>query len=431
MIETSLYTHLFQRDKNFYLYNSESGLFAKITPNLYEIIYNRDYSAVDKETLDYLLREKIVVNSENKYSYYNEQKIRFFSSSYDKEKMGLVIVPTTRCNFSCSYCFEERKTNKTITPQVEDDLISFIQSHKSLKTIELTWYGGEPLLAFPKIVHLYNRIKNEIDAKIEKHSMVTNGFLLNNKVIDFIKNSHMDHIQITLDGSKEHHNALRFIKNKKVDTFQAILNNIIKTAKALPDRSLHVRININKSNEDDYFEMYDLIINKIKLPNVFVYPGFIREETPDGCSFCYKSIDSNYAGHFYSKLMEHGMDLLYFPSILTKGCMINKFNSYIIGPTGEIYKCWNDVSNCSKIIGYINKDTLENSSLLGRYMNDVSPFSDNQCKNCKVFPICSGQCAWYKYKNVFENGAFNTCSRYKDIHFLESVLLLSQKHKIG
>ena len=215
MIETSLYTHLFQRDKNFYLYNSESGLFAKITPNLYEIIYNRDYSAVDKETLDYLLREKIVVNSENKYSYYNEQKIRFFSSSYDKEKMGLVIVPTTRCNFSCSYCFEERKTNKTITPQVEDDLISFIQSHKSLKTIELTWYGGEPLLAFPKIVHLYNRIKNEIDAKIEKHSMVTNGFLLNNKVIDFIKNSHMDHIQITLDGSKEHHNALRFIKNKK------------------------------------------------------------------------------------------------------------------------------------------------------------------------------------------------------------------------
>lgn len=54
--------------------------------------------------------------------------------------------------------------------------------------------------------------------------------------------------------------------------------------------------------------------------------------------------------------------------------MINKLNSYIIGPEGEIYKCWNDVSNTAKVIGNIQEECLENSTLFARYMTDLSPF---------------------------------------------------------
>ena len=429
MIETSLYTHIFCRGGSFYVYNSESGMFAKIPQQIFEAIYNRDYSIIDSDMIEYLLekKKKIIVFSEEKYSYYNEQKIRFISSVCDRENMGLVIVPTTSCNFSCPYCFENKKTNKTITPDIEEELISFIRSHKSIKYIDLTWYGGEPLLAFPHIVNIYNRIEKEVNAKIKKHSIITNGYLINDDVIDFFKKSKMNNIQITLDGTQENHNSLRFVKGININTYEVILDNIVKTAKALPDKHIYIRININKTNEGDYLEMYNFFAKDIKLENIFVYPGFIREETSDGCSFCYKSIDSNYIGLFYNKLMEHGDEFRTLPQKLAKGCMINKLNSYIIGPMGEIYKCWNDVSNLSKIIGYITDNKIKNGTLFGKYMNDVSPYSDEYCKECKVFPICSGECGWYKYKNKFENGNFNTCSQYKDLSFLEDVLLMKGK----
>ena len=81
------------------------------------------------------------------------------SSAYREDLLNLIIVPTTACNFACPYCFEPKKSSKVMTVEVMDGIISFINSHTKAEDLYLTWYGGEPLLAFNIIRTLYNRIK--------------------------------------------------------------------------------------------------------------------------------------------------------------------------------------------------------------------------------------------------------------------------------
>lgn len=42
-----------------------------------------------------------------------------------------------------------------------------------------------------------------------------------------------------------------------------------------------------------------------------------------------------------------------------------------------------------------------------------------------LFPVCSGGCGWYQYKNLFENGKFDICSQFSDRRNLEKALVMS------
>jgi uncharacterized protein len=84
-------------------------------------------------------------------------------------------------------------------------------------------------------------------------------------------------------------------------------------------------------------------------------------------------------------------------------------NSYVIGPSGEIYKCWNDVSDDNKIIGYINQEKMTNSNLLYRYIVGAKWYHNKDCKKCFFLPICNGYCAWYRLRNMYENGKYVLC----------------------
>ena len=232
-------------------------------------------------------------------------------------------------------------------------------------------------------------------------------------------------MQITLDGTEEHHNQTRFLKQNKQGTFHKIIDNIRMAVEILPNCHIAIRININKSNEQDFFDIYNKFSKEFKEKQISIYPGFIREETPDHHSLCYESIDSQCICNFYERVKKLGGNVNFFPRKAPKGCMVNKLNSYIIGPEGEIYKCWNDVSNTEKIVGYINQKQITNKPLLYRYMNETTPFSNSQCKDCLLFPVCSGGCAWYQYKNIFENGRFNICSQFKERGNLEKALIQS------
>lgn len=421
----SIYTYIFSTASHFYLYNSENSIFAEISELLYSQLYNRDFSSIKKETLDSFKEKKIIIEENEAYLYYDKMKMRFLSNSYNKENISLVIVPYTGCNFSCPYCFEEKKNPLLMNEETENSIIDFLSAHPSVKDINLTWYGGEPLLAFKNIKSIYSKIKNRTTLKIINHSITTNGYLINSEILDFFKESQLQSMQITLDGTQEHHDQTRYLKHTKQGTFNRIIENIHSVVEKLPDCHLTIRVNINKNNADDFYIMLNYLYSHFNSPNLKVYPGFIREETKDGCSLCYQSIKADEIVHFYETIKAKGAHVNFFPTKANKGCMINKLNSYIIGPSGEIYKCWNDVSNPDKIIGYIQQKDISNKVLLSRYMTAVSPFEDYRCKDCLLFPVCSGGCGWYRYKNIFENGNFDVCCQYRDKKDLEVALINS------
>ncbi len=70
--------------------------------------------------------------------------------------------------------------------------------------------------------------------------------------------------------------------------------------------------------------------------------------------------DNHYFGHLY-------------PRSERNECAIRNRNSIVIGPEGELYKCWNDVGDTSKVFGHLGS-SISNEKLLLRYLVGSDPF---------------------------------------------------------
>lgn len=423
-MEKSIYTYLFERAGKFYLYNSETNLFACINSDLYEALYNSEYEKIPPDILNSLIGSKIIKDESQRYDYYHASRIHHFTSINTPESMSLVIAPTVGCNFACPYCFEGEKDNITMNDKVIDDLILFINRDKKLKKLYITWYGGEPLTVFGKMKTITGRILQECTAKLVSQSIVTNGYLLTNDVITFMKENRFKSIQITLDGTEEHHNKTRFLKGNHEPTFKRIIENLDRLVANRPkEMRINIRVNINKKNQDDFAEISKTIKERYNSSHIHVYPGFIREVSKDGKRLNYQSFCYIEKYEFHLKQIKKGMNHSLYPKHQKKGCMVCRNNSFVVGPSGELYKCWNDFNHPEKIIGHIEDNKLSNPTLLSKYLYETTIYNDPRCKECLLFPVCSGSCSWYRYQNLFEGKHFELCSYLKDKHTLEECLL--------
>lgn len=64
------------------------------------------------------------------------------------------------------------------------------------------------------------------------------------------------------------------------------------------------------------------------------------------------------------------------------------------------------------------------SNLIRKYVLSANCFEDEKCKDCEFIPICMGGCAFYRIKNMFDNGNFDICSLYKDNGVIEKCICL-------
>lgn len=430
-MKLSLYTVLFERDNKFYIYNSETEFLSLLSEDIYEKLHNGAFDEIENDFINVLKEKKIIVDDEHLYDYYDSCKLNHLSNIGITDSLNLVIAPTTGCNFACPYCFEGEKKTKVITDEVIDSLICFINGYTSVKKLDLTWYGGEPLMAFNKIKQIIHKINDECNVEISSQSIITNAYLLSDNVIRDMMNLGFTQVQISFDGDEESHDKTRFLKGNKGKTFAKIIGNLDNLVSQTPDDfKIDLRINVNKTNEKDFAILYKKFIHRYGTKKINPYPGFIRETSKDGCRMCYKSLFNSKRYQFYKTIEKEGVPVDFFPHIdFQKGCMVNRNNCFIIGPSGEMYKCWNDFNTPEKIIGNIQDKKLKNPSLVSRYLYDTSIYNTQKCKDCSLFPVCDGGCQWFKHKNIFEGKQYNICSFLNNQHILEECLLSDiEKH---
>ncbi|MDE6642613.1 MAG: radical SAM protein [Muribaculaceae bacterium] len=426
MLVKSMYTIPFCANGKYYLYSSRSNFFSEITEDLYKCLESDEYDSLPEDAIDELLKRELILEGKDLYTYYYSKYLGFNAVNNNLTTLNLVIAPTTGCNFDCPYCFESKNTPKTITSEVIDSLVKFVKEHEHAKEVSITWYGGEPLIAFDKIEEIYNRLSEDGMPKITSQSFITNGYCIDGRVIDFLKKNGCSKIQITLDGINEKHDVTRRLKNSTNPTFGRIIDNIRNLLSELPEIRIDIRVNVNKKNYKNYVDVNSFF--KKEFPdnkNISVYPGIIREDSDDHLGLCESSFSPSELIDLYELLEREGVKMPKFPKRKYRGCMMYQMSSYIIGPEGEIYKCWNDVSNPDKVIGYINDKKITNKTLMVNYALRSIPFND-ECKHCHAFPICDGGCGYNRYRNSFEGCHFDTCSPYKDVEKLKNALLTSK-----
>lgn len=404
----SKYNYLFEEDGHFFLYNSVSNSFAELDEDVYshlkELHAGEKIDLIEKIELPQLEEMKAIVEDDR--DAFLRLKYQASSRRFSNHQLLLTINPTLDCNFSCPYCFETSHAHKYMSEQVEDDIIKYIRMHKYAERISVTWFGGEPLLAFKRIVSLTEKM---LELNLEYSAgIITNGYLLTDGVISKLNYLKIKSIQITLDGLAEAHDKRRYLRNGQ-PTFAKIVDNIKKLILNNDEIHVNLRVNIDNTNKDSFLDIYRFF-NPQDYPGITITPAFV-----DALSATNKCVMNS--AEQYQYIMElfkkHNISFTNFYPLKKFECGVRNPFSVVIGPEGELYKCWNDVGNISKIYGYID-GRITNESLLLKYLVSSDPFDDVNCKECLLLPICDGGCPYQRIKREYEDSQLNVCPLVKD-----------------
>ena len=79
-------------------------------------------------------------------------------------------------------------------------------------------------MAINTIERLLDKISQKTTLEMTKHSLITNGYFINNRVLALFKRYPLTKMQVTLDGSRERHNSIRKTKTD-LYTYDKIIEN--------------------------------------------------------------------------------------------------------------------------------------------------------------------------------------------------------------
>jgi uncharacterized protein len=314
------------------------------------------------------------------------------------KSLTLTIAPTLACNLRCIYCFENHEASH-MSKIVQEKLIEFVK-HKIIHagSLHINWFGGEPLLQ-PKIIkylsEAFIKICEEKQAQYSA-SIITNGVLLSEEYAKILQSCMVRSVQITLDGMPEIHDKRRFdVKGK--GTFEKIINNV-KIAKTY--LSIIIRVNIDETNREQLQKINDYFQQDTALAGIFIYPGQVQEFNEVCGDIASTCIDNQDFAKFsfereiisYQKGYRASVN---YPKRLKYACAADYTNSFVVAPSGLLFKCWNEIGgSADKAVGNLLEEVYYNKERDFYAWENWNIFQYSECIICKYLPICMGTCPY-------------------------------------
>ena len=216
--------------------------------------------------------------------------------SLSNERLHLILMPTEACNFRCVYCYEDFKYRR-MEPWVVDAVRKWIANRAPrLRSLHLSWFGGEPLLARGVIRTLMEDARKLRDANPDlavTSNATTNGYLLSPAVLTELVDLGVTGYQISFDGPREFHDRKRVLAGGGA-TFDRIWGNLLAAREVTSAFSITIRLHLDRENADaapqfleevresfggdPRFDVYIRGLSRLGGPNDPDLPIFEREE---------------------------------------------------------------------------------------------------------------------------------------------------------
>ena len=319
---------------------------------------------------------------------------------YTTEAWSLTICPTIDCNFGCDYCFQRHRVSR-MTEAVQAKLLEvFAQKAPRLSKFFVTWFGGEPTLAWDVVQRLSQGFLEVAERNRVEYSasLITNGYLLDEgKVADMVRyRIHL--VQITLDGDAPYHDQRRHLLTGE-GSFERILANLrLFLGKPV---FVHIRVNVDVRNREGVPALLKRLAEEglAHQENLRVYFAPVTSTAPPSHGvkgFCFTRKDFARIEPEYFTLAESlGLATLPYPSLQLGGCVAAHPEGFVVEPDGTLQKCWDTVGQPEFAVGNILEyDPLQlaENPVYQRWMS-WDPFSEElACSRCTWLPACMGGC---------------------------------------
>lgn len=388
------------------LFSTISKNIIKVSKSFYNEMKNINVNQlmeIKPEELKYLINSYFIIED-------NVQENKIIEYILDEDRLNQKIFSSyiafsTLCNFACIYCYEEGQTERNfiMTDELLQKTIDWYKLtiiQNNYKKLKITFFGGEPLIHKNIIKKFLTAIKdfailNSIELKI---AIITNGFLLEQNIVNFLNDCGLEEIQITLDGVGSIHDKRRPLRTGG-PTFDRIIKNIQSLDK-FNGRFLF-RISFDKNNVMHVKELLKYIKN-IKIKNNYeIYLAPIHQtitQNNSPCSFCSKNTteDIKELLPLYKDLYSFMKKLnLAIPKYISNGpCMTISKDTVLVDPCGNLFKCVEMIGFENLIIGNVNEKNYNQ-----RLSNFIGKPNFKKCieNNCKYVCICGGGCIMKSY----------------------------------
>ena len=273
--------------------------------------------------------------------------------------------------------------NESMSIETAEHIIDFIKrqytKHPYRGKLQITWFGGEPLLNMPVIRHISNELKSQDIEFVAE--IFTNGRLLTKDLAIELKELGIIRVVISVDGLADTYAKLR---NCKETDFYTVIQNIKDCENIL---NIEVKINVTDANLDDAHKLYKVLREDYHLKSKIIHIGVfsINPDTRSGeNSINNESLREFKEMDFQNEGMINGLG----------GCPTRNPNYYAIGVHGEAYICAHMVNKKDFILGNI-KELDEQLNRTGTIWDIDSRIE--KCKDCLAVPLCLGGCATVRY----------------------------------
>ena len=385
----------------------------------------------------------------------------FHRIKHSGEELHITVLTTLQCNFACGYCYQGDREDfnqfaDKMTLETSARVAEWIEHELDRLRPEkfaMTFFGGEPLLNLPVVYDLADRMWKATQARgiTQTLSIITNGLLLTEDVVDRLEPRGLRGVKITLDGDRDTHDRMRPLRGGQ-GTFDRIVHNIRKVAHRT---RISIGGNFDETSADSFPALLDFIAAQDfadQLVRVNFKP-IVRDQPPavpslkrmlplipvsdagkplggtcmtsagagggstcDNCSF----LDEKMA-FLREETSRRGLP---GPTGVPGGpCHVHHENAHTIGPDGSLYACPGFTGEKALSTGHINGQTDAWRESNRRKFDSLDPWKE--CGDCSYLPTCAGGCLTASYSQL---GDVNTPTCHKPT-FESAVIALA--HRVG
>lgn len=305
---------------------------------------------------------------------------------------------TENCNLKCKYCYEKNKTTNEIDFENIKSIIDY-EIKQNNKNSLINFYGGEPLLRKDLIYKTIEYIKSKNAKTKFNFGLATNGMLLDDEFLKYVKKNNFTHIAYSLDGNEEVQNRNRIMADGK-GTFDVVEKNAKKALKVL--KNVVAMVTVTKNTLQNLSDSVEYLISiGFKIINLqFDYTANWNDADLDKIENEYRKVSEIY----YKNIVEKNqINILVFDKkirtyiddtyVCNKECKFGMENLYV-ATDGNLYPCVQFVGNSEYVIG----DCTTGVDIHKRDLLIKNAYKESDtCKQCAIKNRCNHTCCCRNY----------------------------------
>jgi uncharacterized protein len=376
------------------LYSTKRGATILVPASLLAAVEDGSIAPADRETL---ARLGFLVPDTNEER--QEMREALDETNRRRKKFNAIVILNMDCNLACTYCYEGGLKGKRYMTRETAGLLTDIVEREHIahgKSVELSFYGGEPLMSVDHITAISQRLKGAAAAQGVGYSfsMVTNGTLLTAQTLVELVPLGLRGAKVTLDGPRENHDCFRpFVSGK--GSFDLIVRNVKEVCDTI---KVQVGGNYTRENYRDFPRLLDFLllegltperISTVKFDPVMKSGGeHLLPEFNEGCTSTDEPWLMEASLFLREEILKRGF---HTPRVAPAPCMIESLDDLVVNYDGAIYKCpaflgWSELAVGSLAAGIGDYATSHN----------LDVWKKDECLDCAYLPLCFGGCRYLK-----------------------------------